>query len=385
MSTPVSQNQQAKCLTAKEKAYKAAGDAVSKGKDLLIQIGSGFVQIVLAPVTAILAEIKKQAQAIQDEYYRVLELPQKYDKIRAEKWAEIKKKWNELTTPANCEPIPPPVTSTTTGVAGTTPPITVTTNVVAQTMASPSSNDPTLNTATPEYEKKKLVEDSMSKSVNEQVIVTQNIMSSFDTLSVQSLRETIRQMSGKRSDIDEALSTSPYGKMQSEYVGSHIIAYGVDKPSLQLKNWQDGTPVILRKNIEQKLSSDQSIEVKKAYDITNRGLYNNLPKEFKDEQTTFGMVSHSYHLAGDYFYYKNHANSDTIVGKSLVGATLATIGTPNKLINYINPVIENITIENTPLLVIEENYEVPVDNRKNIVRRPLKTNQTLLPLQVNTL
>ena len=383
MSTPklpIAQTKKANCATLSEKAQKAFSDMVSATGDALIQIGKGIVSALMAPINTIIDIVKADAKLIENAWYDTLELPQIYGKALAEKTALVKRKWHELTTPADCtdtsNAMVQPVTPTTFTII--TQPQTISSKTFEDALSNPSSNDAFLQSISPDYKMKKLLEDSKSKTIDDQKTVVNNVMNSLDSSSIPAMRQKVRLMYGKNPELDTIISAYEQGKPASEYIGSWLLGNSMDKSSLQLKNWGDGTPAATRINIKAKLPSDNKDEIQKLYDATNNRHYNNLPKEFRDEQASVGFgITHGFHITGDYYFYKNHIDTSTIVGQSLATGEMASIGKANKMVNYLTPVQESITVESTPVLVIEENYEVAIDNRKNIVRRPLTQNTEL--------
>lgn len=234
------------------------------------------------------------------------------------------------------------------------------------------------------FEEKKALDDSKSKTIDTQKNLIVSIISKVGSSSIPVLREKTRQLRTVHPRIDSTTSLYPMMNPISEYLGSWLLAYTLDKPSLRLLHWGDGTPAVIRKNLVAKLNADTSSEIQKAYNKTNKGLYDNLPKEFKDEQSqnilTGESIAHGFHITGDYNFFKNHVDSLSFAGIVLTGSVLITIGNLKNLLNYINPIIENITINNDPLLIMEDGFEVVVDNRKNIVRLPFTSNTGLTPI-----
>lgn len=254
-------------------------------------------------------------------------------------------------------------------------------NIVAEISASPSTNDTTLSNKSQEYSEKRLIEDSKSQDLTQQLTVVESIQKDITKSGIPEIREKTRQLQGIHPIIDNSIKNLPIFQPASEYIGSWIIGYTLDKPSLQLKNWNDGTPKPIRKNIAAKLNNDTVLEIEKVYTITNKKLYDNLPKEYYTGSSHGLGVTHAFHIAGDFSYYTNHINN--IVGDLAATKTANSIGDLIYLLNYINTVNEEISVENIPNTIISEDYEVVVDNRQNIIRQPIETidNIGLIPVK----
>ncbi len=372
---PISPDQKVQCLSLKAKASKTAkllaSSAIDKAKTLGIQLLSSLVSQVLSTYQALRTLVLNAQQQLEDAYYGTIAMGEKLAGDARDKYIAVVELKNKLLTPTACTPtipivVPPPAGSVKSN-------ITIDTNIIAELAVLPSSNDTALSNSSTDYKEKKNLEDSKSQTLSKQLDVAENISQTIKDSGVSEMREKVRGLTGIHPFLDDNLKQLPLFTPVSEYIGSWLLGFNLDKSNVQLQYWNDGTPKSVRYNLTKKLNSDTINEIEKAYTITNQGLCNNISNEFIEAKTvTDGQpFAPGYHIMGDYSFFDKHIGSQ--LGEKLTSSILQNLGDLVYMINYITTVKENLTIENTPFTTIEENYSVLIDNRKNLLRKPVNT------------
>ena len=183
--------------------------------------------------------------------------------------------------------------------------------------------------------------------------------------------------------IREAMTQYPIMTEVLGYTGEWIYADNRDKQSLGVDEWATaGNAKCLRSSIEQKMDQDSLRLVQSAYDKTNLKLYDGLSKQYglEDEDNKIfrsGFVSlglaHGLQLAGDVRFYMNHASSTTIGGKATRTAVDTVLGVQKIHLNYLYPVLNNITIKNEQTTANVYPVMVVVDKRENMYAESFTT------------
>lgn len=255
---------------------------------------------------------------------------------------------------------------------------------------------PTINvianiTSLPNHNTIKSSEDSIIKgemlvaknqSITKVATVIGNIDQKLPEKSIQEKREYVRLYKDLHPVLDSYVNKLNYFQPISEEVGAAFIAYTLDKPSLQLKDWSTTTPQAIRKNIVPKIRTEINSEIETAYDVLNEKFASNISDEFYLERSVPFNTAHSYHIAGDSLFYVDHIASATLmtdVMKNFAGE----FGDQASLVNYITPITEARKIENDSYQVEQEETTVNIDKRGNIVRKPFTVvdNDSLNPTE----
>jgi len=112
-----------------------------------------------------------------------------------------------------------------------------------------------------------------------------------------------------------------------------------------------------------------------SYDTTNKMLYDCLSKEFKntsnsnivvtvDDIVNLGLA-HGLHLAGDVLFRKNHMSNGTLGRMGAINKVVDVLGPSEILLNYKYPIIEDVKVDNSPVLEEVDGGMLKVDKRKN--------------------
>lgn len=273
------------------------------------------------------------------------------------------------------------VTSTCTA-AESTDTNTQVTNVVSEIISLPDSNDPATTASSPTMAYVKAFKDAKSVARSSPLIgmATQigNINNKLSTMGILETREFVRQFKNLHPLIDGYVNLLNNFKPISESIGASYLAFTVDKQDLQLEYWNQ-KPKSIRQNIKLKLRPEIYTEIEAAYTALNTGLVNNISNEFFTEGGGNRLraditVADDYHLKGDWWWFKDHIETAPETKADLINKIQALLFQMFKdqyiQINYLNPITENILIQNDTYNIPQEGTIITVDKRNNPVYFP---------------
>jgi len=254
------------------------------------------------------------------------------------------------------------------------------TDPVSQIDALPQTNNDDINKSSKIAEVKKEERKAATTGLKDQAKVIGTVDTEMDNQGIIEQREFRRKYINKHPSLDSYVSKLAYFQPVSEYVGSWILAYTPDKPSLQLANWSQA--VCVRKNIQPKVRSDVLNVIQSAYASLNGVMYNNVSREFIEERGTFPYdTAHNYHMAGDELYYTNHTKSSTTLYKAYETAVGTSLGKTITQVNYLVTTTPSLSVSNNTVVMNVEGADLTVDLRGNPAVAPFTTvnNNVLIP------
>ncbi len=206
----------------------------------------------------------------------------------------------------------------------------------------------------------------------------------YVTLAAESLTNTDLYTARKVADYIRTLHPSlipfaegyPMMATLSEYTASWIYCNEPDKSTLSLIGWGEQSKAkAVRRCLEGKLRPDRVSMISTSYDTTNKMLYDCLSKEFKNTSNSNIVVTvddivhlglaHGLHLAGDVLFRKNHMSNGTLGRMGAINKVVDVLGPSEILLNYKYPIIEDVKVDNSPVLEEVDGGMLKVDKRKN--------------------
>ena len=206
----------------------------------------------------------------------------------------------------------------------------------------------------------------------------------YVTLAAESLTNTDLYTARKVADYIRTLHPSlipfaegyPMMATLSEYTASWIYCNEPDKSTLSLIGWGEKSRAkAVRRCLEGKIRPDRVSMISTSYDTTNKMFYDCLSKEFKntsnpnmvvtiDDILNLGL-SHGLHVAGDVLFRQNHMSNGTLGRMGAIKKVVDVLGPSEILLNYKYPIIEDVTVDNSPVLEDVDGGMMKVDKRKN--------------------
>lgn len=252
-------------------------------------------------------------------------------------------------------------------------------NVVADTLAAPSTNNSTI-TAAGEPHTKAQLEEAKSQDLSQSLNVISQINKKLGEKGIVESREYVRLLQNQHPLLNEYTQNLSNFQPISESVGGSFFASTRDKPSLAVEDWKNGLAVSIRPNLKYKLPLTTQTTIQSAYSSLNQRFANHVSNEFLGEQRIPENVSHGYHLAGDKIWYKNHLKHNTPLMISLSTNLFSVLDEQAILVNYLYPIEENLTIANNTYEIDSEGQTFVIDQKGNIIPDMAGiNNQTLEP------
>ena len=134
-----------------------------------------------------------------------------------------------------------------------------------------------------------------------------------DNAGIYELRSFV-DTADTHTNVQKLLQDLSIFKPVSEYIGSWVMAYTPDTPSLPLACWGQNfdttpdAPVAVRLNMVGKLPKGVRDNIEKSYVGLNNEFVKNISNEFMEgsNKSAPSFVAHAYRIVGDYSFYNYH-------------------------------------------------------------------------------